>query len=129
MLRVNDNRFAGDSRGSLNISVVSAWAKRLSRRILAGLNQSWSMTIILKPEQERILIDAINSGLAHTTAEALNQELEALRGRQPEPPRGTEVQSNEERARAFEEWARNHPKRPPLPDAAFQRENMIRDAR
>ena len=29
-----------------------------------------SMTIILKPEQEQVLIDAINSGLAHTTDEA-----------------------------------------------------------
>jgi hypothetical protein len=87
------------------------------------------MTVILKPEQERILIDAINSGLAHTTTEALDQALEALRCRLPEPPRGTKGQSNEERARAFEEWARNHPKRPPLPDSAFQRENMTRDAR
>jgi hypothetical protein len=87
------------------------------------------MTVILKPEQERILIDAINSGLAHTTDEALDQALETLRGRLPEPPRGHEGQSNEEKARAFEEWARNHPKRPPLPEAAFQRENMIRDAR
>ena len=87
------------------------------------------MTVILKPEQERILIDAINSGLAHTTEEALDQALEGLRCRLPEPPRGTEVQSNEDKARAFEDWARNHPKRPPLPDTAFQRENMIRDAR
>jgi hypothetical protein len=87
------------------------------------------MTVVLKPEQERILIEAINSGLAHTTAEALDQALEALRGRLPESPRGTEVQSHEEKARAFEQWAHNHPKRPPLPDAAFQRENMIRDAR
>lgn len=87
------------------------------------------MTIILKPEQERILIDAINSGLAHTTGEALDQALEALRSRMPDLRRGTGVQSNEDKARAFEEWARNHPNRPPLPEAAFQRENMIRDAR
>jgi hypothetical protein len=41
------------------------------------------MTIILKPEQERILIEAINSGLAHTTDEALSQAFDALRERLP----------------------------------------------
>ncbi len=30
------------------------------------------MTIILKPEQERVLMDAINSGLARNTDEALD---------------------------------------------------------
>lgn len=41
------------------------------------------MTIILKPEQERLLIEAINSGLAHTPDEALDQALESLRLRLP----------------------------------------------
>jgi hypothetical protein len=41
------------------------------------------MTIILKPEQERVLIEAINSGLAHTADEALDQALDALRERLP----------------------------------------------
>jgi hypothetical protein len=41
------------------------------------------MTITLKPEQEQVLIEAINSGLAHTTDEALDQALEALRERLP----------------------------------------------
>ena len=35
------------------------------------------MTIILKPEQEQVLLEAINSGLAHTTDEALDQALRA----------------------------------------------------
>ncbi len=43
------------------------------------------MTIILKPEQEQVLIEAIKSGLAHTTDEALDQALDALRGRLPRP--------------------------------------------
>lgn len=43
------------------------------------------MTITLRPEQERVLIEAINSGLAHTTEEALDQALEALRVRLPQP--------------------------------------------
>jgi hypothetical protein len=85
------------------------------------------MTIILKPEQERVLIDAINSGLAHDTAEALDQALEALRRRLPET-RTAQGEASAEKAEAFERWARSHPKRPPLPETAFQRENMIRDS-
>jgi hypothetical protein len=85
------------------------------------------MTIILKPEQERVLIEAINSGLAHTPAEALDQALESLRRRLPEP-RTANGETNADKAQAFEQWARNHPKRPPLPETAFQRESMIRDA-
>ncbi len=42
------------------------------------------MTIILKPEQEQVLIQAINSGLAHTPDEALDQALDALRARLPQ---------------------------------------------
>lgn len=39
------------------------------------------MAIILKPEQEEVLIQAINSGLAHTPDEALDQALDALKVR------------------------------------------------
>jgi len=41
------------------------------------------MTIILTPEQEQVLREAIKSGLAHNTDEALDQALEALRERFP----------------------------------------------
>jgi hypothetical protein len=41
------------------------------------------MAIVLKPEQEKVLIEAINSGLARTPQEALDQALEALRARLP----------------------------------------------
>ena len=41
------------------------------------------MTIILRPEQEQVLLEAIHSGLAHTADEALDQALEALRLRLP----------------------------------------------
>ena len=39
------------------------------------------MTIILNPEQEKVLIEAINTGLAHTADEALDQALDSLRAR------------------------------------------------
>jgi hypothetical protein len=42
-----------------------------------------SLTIILKPEQEQILIETINSGVAHTTDEALDKALDAVRERLP----------------------------------------------
>jgi hypothetical protein len=41
------------------------------------------MTIILKPEQEQVLMDAIRSGLAQNTDEAIDQALDALRERLP----------------------------------------------
>ena len=46
------------------------------------------MTIVLKPEQEQVLMEAINSGLAQTTDEALDQALAALKNRLPQkgPP-------------------------------------------
>jgi hypothetical protein len=83
------------------------------------------MAIILRPEQECVLVEAITFGLARTTDEALDQALETLRCRLPEPrPQG---ESGAERARAFEQWARSHPQRQPLREEAFQRENMTRE--
>ena len=41
------------------------------------------MTITLKPEQEQVLTDAVRAGVAHTTDEALDQALDALRERLP----------------------------------------------
>ncbi len=51
------------------------------------------MTITLRPEQERVLIAAIHSGLAHTTEEALDQALDALRVRLPQPGSSAEESS------------------------------------
>jgi hypothetical protein len=42
------------------------------------------MTITLTPEQEKVVIEAINSGLANSPQDALNQALQALRGRLPQ---------------------------------------------
>lgn len=39
------------------------------------------MTIVLRPEQEQVLRDAIDSGLAESADEALDQALRLLRGR------------------------------------------------
>lgn len=39
------------------------------------------MIITLKPEQEQVLIEAINSGLAQTAEDALDQALASLKSR------------------------------------------------
>ncbi len=41
------------------------------------------MTITLKPEQEKVLQEAIDSGLAHSPEEAIDQALESLKSRLP----------------------------------------------
>lgn len=43
------------------------------------------MSIVLRPEQEQLLHEAIDSGLARTTDEALDQALDALRHRLSKP--------------------------------------------
>jgi len=48
------------------------------------------MTITLRPEQEQLLREAINSGLAHTTDEALDRALDMLRHRLPKTTAETE---------------------------------------
>ena len=39
------------------------------------------MTITLRPEQEKVLMEAVHSGLAQTPDEALDQAFDALRVR------------------------------------------------
>ena len=49
------------------------------------------MTIILRPEQEQLLREAITSGLARSTDEALDQALDGLRRRLPTAAPETEL--------------------------------------
>jgi hypothetical protein len=44
------------------------------------------MTITLRPEQEQVLQEAIDAGIAKSTEEALDQALTALRERIPHQP-------------------------------------------
>jgi hypothetical protein len=66
-----------------------------------------NLTIVLKPEQERILLEAIDSGLAHTTDEALDQALDALRERLPRA-RGSVDESVAAAARRLATFGKRH---------------------
>jgi len=81
------------------------------------------MTIELKPEHEQVIVQAIQAGLIHDAHEALDAALDALKNRLS--VRRSETASAA-KARAFEQWARNHPHNPPLPDQALRRENLVR---
>jgi len=67
------------------------------------------MTIILRPDQERVLVDAINSGLAHNIDEALDQALDALRLRMPpKAPAATSDESVAAAARRLATFGKQH---------------------
>ena len=64
------------------------------------------MTIILRPEQEQLLREAIRSGLAQSTDEALDQALDTLRYRLPKP--ADEAESTATVARRLASFAKRH---------------------
>jgi len=84
------------------------------------------MTIILRPEQERVLMDAINSGLAHTPDEALDQALDALRLRLPQST-VPQARTPEEIRAWLDELAALSSKIPPRPGETFSREMIYQD--
>ncbi len=65
------------------------------------------MTITLRPEQERVILEAINSGLAHNPDEALDQALDALRERLPAAA-GTPDESVAAAARRLATFGKRH---------------------
>jgi hypothetical protein len=66
------------------------------------------MTIILRPEQESVLLDAISFGLAHDADEALDQALDALRERLPPRVSGTADESVAAAARRLATFGKRH---------------------
>ena len=63
------------------------------------------MTITLKPEQERVLTDAVRSGLAQTADEALDQAFEALRDRLPQD---SSIEESRAAARRLATFGKRH---------------------
>jgi hypothetical protein len=64
------------------------------------------MTIILRPEQEQLLREAIRSGLAQNTDDALDQALNTLRYRLPKPE--DEAESTATIARRLASFGKRH---------------------
>lgn len=84
------------------------------------------MTIELKPEQARILEEALRQGRFHSVEEALDSAFQALApGKDSEPGKARPALSPSERAAAFRAWAENHPRNTPvLSDKAVSRETI-----
>jgi hypothetical protein len=82
------------------------------------------MTIELKPEQERILQEAIRKGRFQSVEQALDQALHSIVPSEGGKP----TLSSAERAAAFRSWAENHPLTTPvLSDEAISRETIYSD--
>jgi hypothetical protein len=79
------------------------------------------MTIELKPEQERILKEALRQGRFQTVEQALDEALHSI---VPSGPCGPTL-SPAERAAAFRAWAESHPRSTQvLSDEAISRETI-----
>jgi len=82
------------------------------------------MTIELKPEQERILQEALRQGRFHSVEEALDEALHSIATSKVVRP----AFSPAERAAAFRSWAESHPRTTPiLFDEAISRETIYSD--
>lgn len=81
-----------------------------------------AMTIELKPEQERILQDALRQGRFQSVEQALDEALHSI-----VVMRGSAL-SPAERAAAYRAWAESHPRTTPvLSDEAISRETIYSD--
>jgi hypothetical protein len=83
-----------------------------------------AMTIELKPEQERILQEALRQGRFQTVEQALDEALHSIEPSGAVKP----ALSPAERAAAFRSWAESHPRNAPLlSDQAISRETIYSD--
>ena len=86
------------------------------------------MTIELKPEQEKIVAQAIQAGLIETPDEAADAGVETIRKRLESGAVERPALSDEEWMRKFRAWAYSHPTDTPLlSDEAMGRESIYRD--
>ena len=82
------------------------------------------MTIELKPEQERILQEALRKGRFQSIEQALDEALHSIVPSES----GRPTLSSAERAAAFRSWAESHPRTTPvLSDEAISRETIYSD--
>ena len=83
------------------------------------------MTITTKPEQERLIAQAIQAGLIRNAEEALDIAVDTLRGRLRASPGSMTA---EEWMEKFSIWAHRHSTNTPLlSDEAVSRESIYRE--
>jgi hypothetical protein len=83
------------------------------------------MTITPKPEQERVLTEAIQAGLIQSPEDALDIALQSL---QTKLAIGQETETPEEWIARFHAWVHSHPTDTPLlSDEAISRESIYGD--
>src|SRR5579859_6347416 len=93
----------------------------LRRMCCVIIKLSVAMTIELKPEQERILQEALREGRFQSVEQALDEALHSIVASGGVGP----VLSPTERAAAFRSWAESHPRNTPvLSDEAISRETI-----
>jgi predicted nucleic acid-binding protein len=83
-----------------------------------------AMTIELKPEQARILQEALSQGRFQSVGQALDEAFHSIEPSGAVRP----ALSPAERAAAFRSWAASHPRNTPvLSDQAISRETIYSD--
>ena len=82
------------------------------------------MTIELKPEQARILEEALRQGRFQSVEEAMDEAFHLIAS----PESAKRALSPAERAAAYRSWAESHPRNTPiLSDEAISRETIYSD--
>lgn len=83
------------------------------------------MTVHLKPDQERVVGQAIQAGLIASAEEVVDAGVEAIRKRLEAAPVLETSMSPEEWVREFDSWVRSHPTNTSLlSDEAVSRESI-----
>jgi len=86
------------------------------------------MTIELKPEQERVIGQAIRAGLIETVDEVVDVGVETIRQRLEAGSATHASLTGDEWMRKFRAWAHSHPTNTPLlTDEAISREFIYRE--
>ena len=86
------------------------------------------MTIQLKPEQEKVIEQAIRTGLIETADEVVDVGVETIRQRLEARTATHAPLTGDEWMRKFRAWAHSHPTNTPLlSDEAISREAIYRE--
>ena len=72
------------------------------------------MTIELKPEQERVIEQAIEAGLIRSAEDVVDIGINSVRQQLGHEPAEEPIRDNDAWQKRFEDWAESHPRGTPL---------------